>query len=212
MMLTPNTAAQRLRSTRSLWDKSYIDESWIGQSIHFIPRMKETIANHYPETRLGISEWNWGADETLNGALAIADVLGIYGREDVYFASYWRYPPLESPGYFAFKMFTNFDDANGRFADTSIMAQSDDVDVVSSFAAVDSQTGELHIMLINKQPETDAEIVVQLDNFVPNNEGKLYRYDSTDLNQIQSETVSLDSTMDFSLPAYSITLLVLQSQ
>ena len=34
------TAARRLRSTRSLWDTSYIDESWIDQTIEFIPRMR----------------------------------------------------------------------------------------------------------------------------------------------------------------------------
>ena len=207
-----NTAAQRLRSTRSLWDRTYRDESWIGQPIYFIPRMKETIANHYPGTMLGISEWNWGADESLNGALAIADVLGIYGREDVYFASYWRYPPLQSPGYFAFKLYTNFDDENGRFGDTSILAQSDDVDVVSSYAAVDSDSGDLHIILINKQPETDADIVLQLDNFDLSGEGQLYRYDQTALEQIQVESFAAGSRMDLTLPAYSITLLVLQPQ
>ena len=47
------------------------------------------------------SEWNWGADKTMNGALALADVLGILGREDVYLANYWRYPEPQSPGFFA---------------------------------------------------------------------------------------------------------------
>lgn len=207
-----NTAAQRLRSTRSLWDKSYTDESWIGKPIYFIPRMKDTIANHYPETKLGISEWNWGADESMNGALAIADVLGIYGREDVYFASYWRYPPLQSPGYFAFKLYTNFDDENGRFGDTSILAQSNDIDAVSSYAALNSKTGDLHVILINKQPESTADILLQLNNFSPSGEGILYRYDQTELEQIQTETVVINNTTNITLPAYSITLLVLSSQ
>ena len=30
---------------------------------------------------LAIGEWNWGAEKTVNGALAIADVLGIFGRD-----------------------------------------------------------------------------------------------------------------------------------
>ncbi|MCL5996496.1 MAG: Ig-like domain-containing protein, partial [Chloroflexi bacterium] len=109
------TAAARLRSTRSLWDKAYLDESWINEPVYLIPRMKQVIAENYPGTKFGISEWNWGADKTMNGALAIADVLGIYGREDVYFASYWRYPEIDQPGYYAFKMYTNYDDNGGRF-------------------------------------------------------------------------------------------------
>ncbi|MCJ7701080.1 MAG: hypothetical protein MUO62_05820 [Anaerolineales bacterium] len=77
------STAHRLRSTRSLWDLDYIDESWINQPVALIPTMKKWIAENYPGTRLGISEWNWGADETMKGALAIADVLGIYGKEEV---------------------------------------------------------------------------------------------------------------------------------
>ena len=48
--------------------------------------------------RCSISEWNFGADTTMNGALAIADVLGIYGREGVDAAAYWRNPPVGQPG------------------------------------------------------------------------------------------------------------------
>ena len=47
----------------------------------------------------------------MNGALAIADVLGIYGREGVDAAAYWRNPPVGSPGCFAFKMHGNYDGA-----------------------------------------------------------------------------------------------------
>ena len=37
------TNARRLRSTRSLWDPTYADESWIDDAIWFIPRIKEII-------------------------------------------------------------------------------------------------------------------------------------------------------------------------
>ena len=45
-------------------------------TIEFIPRMKETIEASYPGTPILISEWNFGADSTMNGAVAIAEVLG----------------------------------------------------------------------------------------------------------------------------------------
>ena len=89
------TQALRLRSTRSLWDASYIDESWIsdtapgGVAVRLIPRMKQWVADHYPGTRLAISEYNWGAPESINGALAQADVLGIFGREGLDLATLW---------------------------------------------------------------------------------------------------------------------------
>lgn len=84
-----------MRSTRSLWDASYIDESWIsdtapgGVAVRLILRMKQWVANHSPGTRLAISEYNWGAPESINGALAQADVLGIFGREGLDLATLW---------------------------------------------------------------------------------------------------------------------------
>jgi len=78
--------ALRLRSTRSLWDPSYVDESWIadttfgGSAVRLIPRMRDWVNVNYPGTRLAITEYNWGALDHINGALAQADVLGIFGR------------------------------------------------------------------------------------------------------------------------------------
>src|SRR4029450_12926784 len=84
--------ARRLRATRALWDPTYTDESWIAEPVQLLPRLKEWIAAGYPGTKIGISEWNFGVDSDINGALAIADALGIYGREEVYMANYWAYP------------------------------------------------------------------------------------------------------------------------
>ncbi len=79
------TQELRLRSTRQLWDPAYTDESWINQPIQYIPRMRQLVDENYPGTKLAITEYNWGALNHINGALAQADVLGIFGRE----ASTW---------------------------------------------------------------------------------------------------------------------------
>jgi hypothetical protein len=79
--------ALRLRSTRSLWDPTYVDESWIGPKgvnappLQVIRTMKSWVAQYYPGTKVAITEYNWGALDNINGALAEADVLGIFGRE-----------------------------------------------------------------------------------------------------------------------------------
>ena len=81
-----STATQLLRnrSTRSLWDTNYVDQSWINSIVMLIPRMKSWVAANYPGTLTGITEYNWGADDHMNGATAQADVLGIFGREKVW--------------------------------------------------------------------------------------------------------------------------------
>ncbi len=148
------TQARRLRATRSLWDPEYSDESWIGKPVRLIPRLKEWIADGYPGTKLGITEWNFGADQHINGALAIAEALGIYGREGVYLANYWAYPPKNSPGYLAFRLFRNADGHGHGFGDLSCRAISTNVKRVSCFAATDRQTGDLTLLLVNKMDKT----------------------------------------------------------
>jgi hypothetical protein len=171
--------------------------------------MKALIEEHYPGTKLGLSEWNWGADETMNGALAVAEVLGIFGREDLYYAAYWRYPPLDSPGFFAFKMYTNFDGRGGRFGGTSVSARSGDVDLLGSYAALDSATGDLHLMLVNKQVEGGIDAQLDLEGFVPGSSARLYRYDAAHPQGILESIIDVPAG-DFSitLPPYSISLLI----
>ena len=71
---------RRNRSTRSLWDPTYKDETWINDYVKLIPRIKEWVSSYYPGTLTGLTEYNWGAEDHINGATAQADVLGIMGR------------------------------------------------------------------------------------------------------------------------------------
>lgn len=207
--IDPETAAQRLRSTRSLWDGSYRDESWIREAVRLIPRMQEEIADHYPGTKLGISEWNWGAETTMNGALAIADVLGIMGREEVYFAAYWRYPPLQSPGAYAFKLYTNYDGEGSRFEGTVLPVRRTTAESVGAYAARDEESGNIRVMLVNRQPQQAEPVRVLFDGFAPAGPVTAYRYDegSTGIATVEA-TVDGDAVL-VDLPPYSITLLVI---
>ncbi len=49
----PDVQALRLRSTRSLWDPTYVDESWIKDSITLIPRMREWVNAELPRHEAG---------------------------------------------------------------------------------------------------------------------------------------------------------------
>jgi len=152
----PYTRAMRLRSTRSLWDPSYGDESWINDTVRLIPRMREWIDQYYPGTRLAIGEWNWGAEKTMSGALAIADVLGIFGREGVDLASYWTFPPVDSPAAQAFQLFTRYNDRGDAFGDQAITASVDtSPDYVTTYASVDSHTNDVVVVAINKRYDVE---------------------------------------------------------
>jgi hypothetical protein len=206
------TDALRLRSTSGLWDLSYVDESWIKQPIYFIPRMQELIDKYYPGTQLGISEWNFGADGDINGALAIADVLGIFGREGVDYATYWRVPELDSPGYFAFKLYTNYDDQGSRFDGSTVFTTSNNPDL-ASYAAIDNQAGQMKIMLINKNPNQQVDLNLQVVGYTVEPSAFLYRYSNEQPDKIVKHNLSIPAdSIPLTLPAYSISLIVLSAK
>jgi hypothetical protein len=215
---TATMQALRLRSTRELWDPTYATESWQtccegGPNLQIIRRLKSWVNTDYPGTKLGITEWNWGDDDHINGGLTIADILGIFGREDVYLANYWTTPADQTPGYWAWRMYRNYDGAFSRFGDTSVSAStaSTNVDKISIYGSKDSTTGELKIMAINKQPSNDENTTFSLTNFVSNGTAKVYRYsqaDTTKINQLTNIS-GIGSSFSYDLTPYSITLFVI---
>ncbi|HVM70988.1 MAG TPA: glycoside hydrolase family 44 protein [Anaerolineales bacterium] len=203
--------AARLRSTRELWDPTYVDESWIDAPVDLIPRMKTWVANNYPGTGLAISEYNWGALDYMNGALAQADLLGIFGREGLDLAALWGPPTdVSAPGVFAFRMYRNYDGAGAGFGETSLQASSTDQDSLAVYAAQRSSDGALTLMLVNKTGR-DQSSPISLANFQPAGTAQVYRYSSANLAAIVRQTdLSIPSaTFTAVYPANSITLLVI---
>src|SRR5262249_18397812 len=80
----------RNRSTRSLWDPAYIDQTWINDTVKLIPRLRSWADTYYfPGTPIGITEYNWGAESHINGATTQADIYGIFGRENLDMGTRW---------------------------------------------------------------------------------------------------------------------------
>ena len=207
------TQALRLRSTRSLWDPSYIDESWIsdtasgGVAVRLIQRMNEWVDANYPATGLAITEYNWGGLESINGALAQADVLGIFGREGLGLATLWGAPESTQPGAFAFRVFRNYDGSGGRFGDQGVRAISADQGKVSVYAAERSSDHFLTVVVINKSGGSQ-NCTLTLAGITPQPTAAVYRYSAANLaaiQHLQDQTLSA-SGFSVTLPADSITL------
>ncbi len=203
------TNALRLRSTRALWDPAYTDESWIAQPVNLIPRMRDWVARNYPGTKLAISEYNWGALGHINGALAQADVLGIFGRERLDFATMWAPPSATQPAAFAFRMYRNVDGAGGRFGDVGVKAGSDDAGKLSVYAARRGSTGPLTVMVVNKSGQ-GLSSTVALSHYTPGKAATAYRYSAARLDgivRLPDQPVS-GGAMTVEFPADSITMFV----
>lgn len=199
---------RRNRSTRSLWDPSYVDETWIADTVKLVPRLKGWVATYYLGTKVGITEYNWGAEGHINGATAQADVYGIFGREALDLAARWTTPAASTPTYKAMKMYRNYDGNKSVFGDTSVKAAAPNPDTVASFGAVRSSDGALTVMLISKYLSGSTPATVSLANFSSVGPAQVWQLTSANaINRLADVPVS-GSSVVVNLPAQSVTLLV----
>jgi len=143
------TAARRLRTVKSLYDPGYVDESWIGQPVRLIPRMREILAARAPGVGLAITEYHFGGDTGISSALAQAEVLAVFGREGVDLATRWVAPQNGTRVQDAYRMYLDYDGLGAQVAGTSVRAASSKVDSVGSYA-VEGADGTLFLLLFNK--------------------------------------------------------------
>jgi hypothetical protein len=201
--------ARRNRSTRSLWDPRYVDESWIGDTVKLIPRLRQWVDTYYPGTRIAITEYSWGADTHINGATAQADVLGIFGREGLDLAARWLAPKRGTLVYNAFRMYRNYDGQRSTFGDTSVSATAPDPDDVAAYAAERSRDGALTVMLINKNLTTSRTVTARLAGFQPRSLAQVWRLTSRNVIERQTDVAVSAGAFVATLPRQSITLFVI---
>ncbi|PPQ74923.1 hypothetical protein CVT24_003000 [Panaeolus cyanescens] len=158
---TDEAKALRLRATRSLWDPTYVDESWVGvepqqnhqpnpTKINLIPRFKTLINNLYPGTKLSISEWSSTNDEDITGGLVTADMLGIFGKYGLDSAQYWATPNELGPVGLAFWLYRGYGTYFGsRSAQVSLT--NPNPNIFSVYAG--TQNGKATLVILNKDPK-----------------------------------------------------------
>ena len=81
------------------------------------------------------------------GALALAEVLGRFAQGGVTSAYYWTAPKQNSPAYWAFRAYRNFDGRGGRFLDRYV--ESTAPDGSSMFVSKDDSGQRLVAVLLN---------------------------------------------------------------
>ncbi|KAI0264118.1 glycoside hydrolase family 44-domain-containing protein [Gloeopeniophorella convolvens] len=154
--------ALRLRMTRSFWDPTYVDESWIGtdtpsnsqpnaNAVMLIPRMQTLIKEHYPGLKLSVSEWSSTADDDLTGGLLTVDALGIFGRHQLDQATYWSDPSETGPIGLAYWLFRGY---GTHFGDLSAQVNipSLNPDTLGVYASTSAVHNNASLVVVNKDP------------------------------------------------------------
>jgi hypothetical protein len=169
------TSAKRLRATRSWWDPSYVDESWIKEPVYLIPRLKQLIAENYPGRGISIGEWNFGAENHISGGLALAETLGRFAEGGIHSAYYWTRPKDGSPAAWAFRAYRNYDGKGSSFLERYV--PSDAPAGTSLFASRDAKGKKMVVVALNLEKDTTANLQVDIASCGAVTAMKTFTYD-----------------------------------
>ena len=202
----------RLQSTRSLWDPSYVEQNWIGKysgAIRLIPRFHEWVDKNYPGTKIAITEYNFGGLEAMNGALAQADVLGIFGRERLDLATLWGPPNPNNPAHSPSAYTATTTGRGGHFGETWVQSKSGDQSKLAIYGAERKHDNALTLVIINKTGE-DLTSKLVVSGFNPSGAAKMFRYSGANLNAIVPlPAQKTNGGFNATYPPNSITVIVL---
>ncbi len=159
-------AEDRVQSVRTLYEKGFVENSWIGQwcqqNVPILPTIKASIDKYYPGTKLAITEYNFGGGDDVSGTIAQAEALGCYADQGVYFATLWGNESYILSG---INLYTNYDGKGGSFGNMLLPTVTDDVSLSSSYAAVnDSDDSKVTVMITNKNMTESENASVLLKN------------------------------------------------
>lgn len=211
------TVARRLASLKELYDPAWVSNSWIADlgddpiwhysKPDLIPRVRAWIDQYCPGTRLAISEYNWGGDDTASGAVAQAELFGIFAREGVDLAARWVAPASGTKTEQAFALFLNYDGAGGQVSGRSAGAASANIDLVGAYAFRD--VGRRNMLLVTNKDTSSHSVAL---TFAQAQAGScaLYQFDATHAVHSVALTCAAGTVLSLgALPAMSASLLVL---
>ena len=221
-----NDKAARMQAPRTLWDSHYGysasnpavgENSWISQwyptYLPLIPRLIASINQYYPGTKLAITEFTYGGESDITGGIATADVLGIFGKYGVYFATFWPGNSNTSYVQAAYRIFRNYDGAKSTFGDASTPAYTSDSVNTSIYSSVKTGTNEIHVIAINKNLNSSkmANFTIQHNISVISGNAWILDNSGTQIRNVGRIAFIQNNTYSYTLPAGSVCHFVLQS-
>jgi hypothetical protein len=164
--------AARIEAPRLFYDSSYIESSKAAVTYKaytpLLPTLQASIRMYYPGTKLSFSEYSFGGGGDVSGGIAVADTIGIFGKNLIYMAAlspskaeYYAKNGVSPVNrydyeYAGLKIYTDYDDNGSSFEPTSVYAGSSGMSasVYASTGTIDDS--KLTLLYINKsgKPET----------------------------------------------------------
>jgi hypothetical protein len=173
--------------------------------------MQAWAANEYPGTKTAVTEYAFGGQEHVNGALAQADVLGVFGREGLDLAALWGAPDpkKQMPGVAGFLIYRNYDGKGSKFGETSLAASSADQGKLAVYAAKRKSDGAVTVLVLNKT-YGELKSSIALTSIETGKTAKVFRYSGANLAAIipAPDAMLSGGKLEAIFPAQSMTLFV----
>jgi hypothetical protein len=192
------------QNLRSLWDPAYTDPSWINSIIMLIPRMRSWVAQHYPGTMIGISEYEWSGYDTGLAVVTYAEILGIFGREGLDYATAWAAPAPTDNAFEAFRLYRNYDGNGSQFQSVGVQTTVTGANF-QAFGSV-SET-EMTVVLVNESSSA-VPTTVSFGDFQPS--GTTAEYYEVSGTHIAPTAVTLNGTASLTVSPTTAGILVVQ--
>ncbi|MBN2425421.1 MAG: glycoside hydrolase family 44 protein [Calditrichaceae bacterium] len=213
---THKDALARVQAPRTLWDPDYQENSWICENyksyLPLIPRVQASINKYYPGTRIAFAEINYGGGNHISGAIAIADMLGIMAKYQVYLAALW---PLSDQNAFhsaAYKMYRNYDGKNSAFGDLYVSYSSGDIENSSLYVSCMTGQTQLNLVVINKSFDQFINGSFSLNAADTIVSGEVWRLDSLSsaISKVDPVKDIDGNTFRYKIPAASVCHIILK--
>lgn len=163
----PDCVYNKLNSTRSFWDDTYTEDSWItdagAEFLPIFPALKESIDTYYPGTKLAITEYDFQGAYDVCGAIMEADTLGIFAQNGVYAANLFTMDAQYQLA--AINLYTNYDGSGSGFGDTLVSCTTDDIETSTAYAAINGDNEDVITLVVtNKAFDDKTTANIELGN------------------------------------------------
>jgi hypothetical protein len=158
--------------------------------------------------------------ENINGAVAQADILGIFGKYGLDMATLWptNNPSLQIPGMMSFAIYRNYDGNKSMFGDTALLSTSVNQGQLSVYGALRTSDKAVTVVVINKT-YGDLTSTLSLANLASGTTtAQAFLYSNANLAAIVGPTAvtitpptaggTTSTISNYTFPAQSITLFV----
>lgn len=205
-----------LNSTRSLWDDSYREDSWIvdtgAEFLPLLPNLQQSVDKFYPGTKLAITEYNFGGNNDVCGSIAEADALGLFAKYGVYAANVF----VGDADYqcAAIDLYRNYDGNGGSFGDTLVYCETDNVELSTAYAAVNGDNDDVMTLVVtNKSFDEKTTANIKIEDGSGYKYVRLYGINGTSptvLDMTDSSSVSIsEGTVSYEMEPKTVSMLVL---